>query len=582
MKLKMVMVALGLAFALGARDAYPALGNNELFLEVWNGDTGAGGKSYIKDLGITLDAFMNAPGCFNYVVQDLSRDTNLASLAGTDGALPPATVWNVQALNNDNPGSLSSSIVDAAGNDPQSPKNHSGFLATASNPDDLLDLVNTYPAFGPVAQNMSNHFLQASAGGFDDSKSFSLTDSGFYLGPSADSTWGEDMGGGAVGFFRNQQIGTANAMFFLTVDSSDYSTGLVGNSGLPLGEWSFDGKQLSFKSSDTTPPPTCPVTTQCGQLSWKTLASGQSVIAYKDSTSNDCEAAANKETRNCLNGQLSGGFTQQSCSGPVACPLPWGGTIPNGQSVTAYKAGASAACEAVENKETRTCDNGTLRGTFQNQSCAPAACSLPWGGQIASGQGVAAYAADKSANCDAAKEIRTCDNGNLSGGNSFQSCANQASCDLPWGGKLDSGQSIDAYPNDKSPYCGEEKEIRTCDNGKLSGLYTHASCSVSEYGPYIRMLVPNGSETWNARTPQTVQWTTVNIDPKERLNLYFSRDGGKQWLVAKKGLKNTGRVTWKPGKSRLTQQGLLAICLPQTNTRLAKCDKSNAVFAIAK
>ncbi len=54
----------------------------------------------------------------------------------------------------------------------------------------------------------------------------------------------------------------------------------------------------------------------------------------------------------------------------TTCPLPWGGTIPNGSSVTAYKVSyvePPQTCSAVA--QTRICANGTLSGSYTNISC---------------------------------------------------------------------------------------------------------------------------------------------------------------------------------------------------------------------
>lgn len=49
------------------------------------------------------------------------------------------------------------------------------------------------------------------------------------------------------------------------------------------------------------------------------------------------------------------------------CTLPWGGTIAEGQSTTAYLASSASSCSA----ETRTCSNGVLSGSYQYQTCTP-------------------------------------------------------------------------------------------------------------------------------------------------------------------------------------------------------------------
>lgn len=54
------------------------------------------------------------------------------------------------------------------------------------------------------------------------------------------------------------------------------------------------------------------------------------------------------------------------------CPLPWGGTINHGESVTAYSQSrvvTPAVCTAPSTMETRTCNMGTLSGSYAYQSC---------------------------------------------------------------------------------------------------------------------------------------------------------------------------------------------------------------------
>jgi hypothetical protein len=59
-------------------------------------------------------------------------------------------------------------------------------------------------------------------------------------------------------------------------------------------------------------------------------------------------------------------------SDPAApCNLPWGGSIASGQGVTAYQYATSASCAFYS--ETRTCTNGSLSGTYTNASCSPPA-----------------------------------------------------------------------------------------------------------------------------------------------------------------------------------------------------------------
>ncbi len=55
-----------------------------------------------------------------------------------------------------------------------------------------------------------------------------------------------------------------------------------------------------------------------------------------------------------------------------SCTLPWGGSIGDGLGVTAYQTNVSSNCSGVA--EARTCSNGTLSGSYTYQSCtAPVA-----------------------------------------------------------------------------------------------------------------------------------------------------------------------------------------------------------------
>ena len=109
------------------------------------------------------------------------------------------------------------------------------------------------------------------------------------------------------------------------------------------------------------------------------------------------------------------------------CSLPWGATIGDGQSVTAYSAAQPTAgqdCSSVA--QTRTCSNGTLSGSYALQTCA-ALCALPWGGTIGQGQSVTAYAARTvpfPQVCASIAQTRTCGaTGVLNGSYVNQSCA---------------------------------------------------------------------------------------------------------------------------------------------------------------
>ncbi len=214
-------------------------------------------------------------------------------------------------------------------------------------------------------------------------------------------------------------------------------------------------------------------------------------VDLKDTTLSDIGDA----TFECINGAAQLVPDSNTCTRP--CILPWGGTLENGDSVTAYSTGSVACGNSCPSPTARMCVNGTLTGSGDYPSCSeaggctPDSCSLPWGGSIDDGDSVQAYSVSISA-CDEscpAPVTRTCTNGVLSGSGNFASCADSGSCAagscaLPWGGSIDDGQSVQAYASD-SVACGETcaaPVTRTCTNGVLSGSGDHASCEVLECG----------------------------------------------------------------------------------------------------
>lgn len=211
------------------------------------------------------------------------------------------------------------------------------------------------------------------------------------------------------------------------------------------------------------------------------VAGTYSVRACADKTSsgNTGVITESDETNNC------GVWTTVTVVAPSSCTLPWGGTIASGNSATAYQSSlvtAPTTCASVS--ESRTCTNGTLSGTYTNQSCAVASsCTLPWGGSIASGASTPAYlfpSVPSPTTCASVSQTRTCTNGVLSGSYANDTCFVVTSCNLPWGGTIASGNSVTAYqtPSVTSPTtCASVSQTRTCASGTLSGTYTNQSCT---------------------------------------------------------------------------------------------------------
>ncbi len=125
-----------------------------------------------------------------------------------------------------------------------------------------------------------------------------------------------------------------------------------------------------------------------------------------DGIDNDCNGKIDDNASGCGPGQLCGGG---KCVGAGACSTGNGGCD------------VHATCsDGGTNVATCTCKSGY---SGDGKTCL-ADCAVPWGGSLGSGKTVSAYASDSVA-CGAtcSQETRTCNNGSLSGSNSFGSCA---------------------------------------------------------------------------------------------------------------------------------------------------------------
>jgi hypothetical protein len=92
------------------------------------------------------------------------------------------------------------------------------------------------------------------------------------------------------------------------------------------------------------------------------------------------------------------------------------GTINHGASVTAYAQSnplPSNSCASLS--EVRTCDDGVLSGSHNNPTCAEGCAGTIWG-DVASGFSSTAYSsALPAASCASVSQTRTCTNGVMSG-----------------------------------------------------------------------------------------------------------------------------------------------------------------------
>lgn len=110
------------------------------------------------------------------------------------------------------------------------------------------------------------------------------------------------------------------------------------------------------------------------------------------------------------------------------CPLPWGGTINEGQQVTAYQA-SSVPYGSTCQSEQRTCTAGGLDGTYMYESCSVAAaanCTLD-GVTVNHNSSRDFYSVQTSTNCSGNRQSRTCTNGDFNGSGTYQ----YANCSAP-------------------------------------------------------------------------------------------------------------------------------------------------------
>ncbi len=235
-------------------------------------------------------------------------------------------------------------------------------------------------------------------------------------------------------------------------------------------------------SGSFTFPSCTPGTPASCSFNGQTIASGQSITSYQNSTVPYGQACV-PQVRTCTNGSLSGSYNFSSCSTgtPASCTFN-GQTIASGQSFTAYQSSSVPYGQSCL-PQVETCTNGTLNGSYSYASCsmgAPASCLFN-GQSIASGQTVTAYLSSTvpyGQSC--ALQARTCSNGSLSGNYTFPSCSSGAPASCSFNGQtIASGQSVTAYQSSSvMPGLSCTSQTRTCSNGALSGSYSIGSCSV--------------------------------------------------------------------------------------------------------
>lgn len=188
------------------------------------------------------------------------------------------------------------------------------------------------------------------------------------------------------------------------------------------------------------------------------------------------------EKRTCQNGVLQGSYNFATCQvgGASAC-LFNGKTVQHGSSIETFLESSVSFGSNCKN-EIRTCNNGILSGSYLYASCGidtPKSClfngsTIPHGGVV---KAFLQSSVPFGSNCTAAD--RTCNNGVLSGTNQFASCGvDTAKSCLFDGTTIPHGGIVKAYQQSSVPFGSTcTAADRTCNDGVLSGTYQYSSCS---------------------------------------------------------------------------------------------------------
>lgn len=193
----------------------------------------------------------------------------------------------------------------------------------------------------------------------------------------------------------------------------------------PLANTQKNYSEDSSKSEGTTPSSTS--SSSC-EFNGQTIAIGQTVEAFLMSSVKFGEDCASQK-RVCTIDGLTGSYQFAFCNvgQPSACLFD-GKTFVHGTSVTAYLLssvpyGSSCATEV------RACNNGSLSGSYTFSTCsvaAPLSC-LFQGQNVAHGQSVIAFEQSLVTDVSLCKsQTRSCNNGSLSGTYNFASCIAQS------------------------------------------------------------------------------------------------------------------------------------------------------------
>ena len=260
------------------------------------------------------------------------------------------------------------------------------------------------------------------------------------------------------------------------VASSNAVTAVIGNRDTATGNDSTSSETTVVDSNDSC--------TFRGQV----IPHGSSITAYQ-SSSVDFGGTCSSQTRTCNDGTLSGSYSNSSCTVQAAASCKFNGQlIPHGSTVSAYQS-SSVGFGDTCSSQTRSCNNGSLSGTYSYSSCTVnSANSCYFNGQtVDHGNSVTAYfnsTVPYGSTCSS--QQRTCDDGSLSGYYSYSSCQQEAPDTCSFNGQtIQHGGTVTAYQSSSVAYGSTcTSQTRSCDDGYLYGSYQYSSCSVESSSAY--------------------------------------------------------------------------------------------------
>ena len=96
--------------------------------------------------------------------------------------------------------------------------------------------------------------------------------------------------------------------------------------------------------------------------------------------------------------------------------------------------------------------------------------------------------------------------------------------------------------------------------------------------PLVEVIAPNGGEVWEAGTQQTIVWTATDNIAVARVELFYSIDGGTQWITSATEETNDGSYDWTVPMN-CSQTCLIRVKVWDQAENVGE-DPSDAVFAI--